>query len=128
MSSEFEEKREFLRIDLSETLAVREVKANKLSPRSEILTRNVSPSGVLIRTANIPPALSSILWIELDQKMMNICSEIETDLIIRGGGVYGRVVRIAEGEPGLSYDVGVCFLRRKNLTDLELEEILPKIV
>ena len=56
--------------------------------------------------------------------MMNICAEIEEDLVIWKNGVYGRVVRIAEGEPGKSYDVGVCFLRKKNMTDDEIKALL----
>jgi hypothetical protein len=70
--------------------------------------------------------LSSIVWVEMDEHMMNICSEIEQDLVIHKNGVFGRVVRIAEGEPGKSYDIGVCFIRKANLTPKELKELIPE--
>jgi hypothetical protein len=38
--------------------------------------------------------------------------------------VFGRVVRIAEGEPELSYDIGVCFLRRKNMTEDDINALI----
>lgn len=121
-----DERREFLRVDHETLLNYKEVKGDRLSPKNEILTRNVSACGLLFRTSNIPPALSSVIWVELDPKLLSICSEIEKDLVIRSGGIFGRVVRIAEGEPGVSYDVGVCFLRKKNMTDKEIMELLPE--
>lgn len=125
MNVSFDEHREFLRVEYAAPVHYKEVRANRLLFKNEMLTRNISPAGILFRTKSVPPALSSTVWIELDQKMMNICSEIEHDLIVRDQGIFGRVVRIAEGEPGMSYDVGICFLRRKSLTDRDLAEILP---
>lgn len=126
MEHNHEENREFLRIDHEALVGVREVKGEKLSNKSEILMKNVSPCGLLYRTHQIPPALSSVIWIELDPKVMSVCSEIEDDLIMSSGGILGRVVRIAEGEPNESYDVGVCFLRRKDLTEEEVEELVKE--
>jgi len=126
MHAESDEHREFLRVDHEISIHYQEVRPNGLSHKTDILTRNISPSGLLFRTKNIPPAISSIVAVEPDPKMLNICSEIEADLIIRNNRIFGRVVRIAEGEPGLSYDVGICFLRKKELTDKEIEELLPE--
>jgi hypothetical protein len=120
---EGENRREFLRVDYEKSMNFKELKGEKLSQKGEVTTKNVSACGILFRTDKIPPALSSIIWIELDDKMMGICSEIESDLVIHNGGIFGRVVRIAEGEPGLSYDVGVAFLRRKNMTEQEIEQL-----
>ncbi|MBF0217705.1 MAG: PilZ domain-containing protein [Candidatus Omnitrophica bacterium] len=124
MYQQDDDKREFLRVDHEKPLNFRELKANKLSNRSEVLARNVSASGLLFRTEQVPPALSSMLWVELDQKMISICSEIEEDLLIKNNGVLGRVVRIAEGEPSLSYDVGVCFLRKKDMSEEEVNTLM----
>jgi len=124
-TDQIDEQREFLRVDHEERLIFRELKANKLSQRSDMVTRNISACGLLFRTTDIPPALSSMLWLQLDPRMMNICAEIEEDLIMRDEGVLGRVVRIAEGEPGISYDVGVCFLRKKDMSDDEIADLLP---
>jgi preprotein translocase subunit YajC len=62
----------------------------------------------------------------MDDKMTNVCAEVENDLVVHQGGIFGRVVRIAEGEPGKSYDVGVAFLRRKNMTEAEIEQLLSE--
>jgi hypothetical protein len=123
---EGEERREFLRVDYEKSLNFKELKGEKLSPKGEAVSRNVSACGILFRTEKMPPALSSVIWLELDTKMMNICSEIEDDLIIHNGGIFGRVVRIAEGEPGKSYDVGVAFLRRKSMTEKEIQQLLAE--
>ena len=56
--------------------------------------------------------------------MLNVCAEIEEDLIVHKGGVFGRVVRIAEGNPGISYDIGVCFLRKGSMKEEEIQVLL----
>ena len=124
MHAEQEERREFLRVDYEQGVKFRELKGEKLSQKSDILTRNMSACGLLFRTESLPPALSSVIWIELDPKMVSICSEIEGDLVIHKGGIFGRVVRIAEGEPGKSYDIGIAFLRRKDMSEAEISELL----
>ena len=58
--------------------------------------------------------------------MMSVCSEIEDDLLIHNGGIFGRVVRIAEGEPAKSYDVGIAFLRKKSMTQEEIEQLVSE--
>ncbi|MFC1480200.1 hypothetical protein ACFL5Y_01985 [Candidatus Omnitrophota bacterium] len=122
MSGDLEEKREFLRIDYETPLNFKVLSGEKLAAKADVFSRNVSACGLLFRTSSESsiPSLSSIVWIELDPKMMNICAEIEADLVIHKNGVFGRVVRIAEGEPGKSFDVGVCFLRKKNITEEEI--------
>jgi len=122
---EGDDKREFLRVDHDVPLSFKVLGADKLLAKPDIQARNISASGLLFRTATESsiPALSSIVWIALDQKMMNICAEIEEDLLIYNNGVYGRVVRIAEGEPGKSYDIGICFLRKKRMSENEIQSL-----
>ncbi len=126
MQPDIDEKREFLRVDHEVPLNFKILSGAKLTPKAEVLSRNVSAAGLLFRTTSDSaiPALSSVIWIKLDQKMINICEEIEADLIMINGGVFGRVVRIAEGEPGRSYDIGICFLRRKDMSEEEILSIL----
>ncbi|RKY42588.1 MAG: hypothetical protein DRP85_02320 [Candidatus Makaraimicrobium thalassicum] len=126
MHTDGEEKREFLRMDYETPLNFRVLSGDKLTAKSDVFSRNISACGLLFRTSRESsiPALSSIVWIELDQKMMNICAEIEADLIIHKSGVFGRVVRIAEGEPGKSYDIGICFLRKKDMTAEETQALM----
>ena len=123
---EGEDRREFFRVDHEAVVNLRELKGENLSAKADIVTKNVSACGILFRTEKIPPALSSVIWVALDEKMMNICSEIEDDLLMHEGGIFGRVVRISEGEPGKSYDVGVAFLRKANMTQEEIEQLLSE--
>ncbi|MDD3088793.1 MAG: hypothetical protein PHT95_02480 [Candidatus Omnitrophica bacterium] len=125
MHPEGDDKREFLRIDHEKPINFKVLKSARLISRSDVASRNISASGLLFRTSNeiSVPALSSIVWIELDQNMIGVCSEIEQDLVTFKNGVYGRVVRIAEGEPGISFDIGVCFLRKSRMTENEIKEL-----
>ena len=126
MGEEGDDKREFLRVDYETPLNFKVLKDEKLTAKSDVSSVNISACGLLFRTSTESsiPSLSSIVWIELNPKMMNICAEIENDLIIHKNGVFGRVVRIAEGEPGKSYDIGVCFLRKKDMTEEEIDALM----
>lgn len=127
MNVEVDEKREFLRVDYEKPLNFKTVSTDKLVSKNDIISKNISASGLLFRTPSESsiPSLSQLVWIELDEKMMNICSEIESDLVIRNNGVFGRVVRIAEGEPGVSYDIGICFLRKSEMTEEDIDTLIP---
>jgi len=128
MYADADDKRDFLRVNYETPLNFKVLKEEKLLSKADITSRNVSASGLLFRTATESsiPALSSIVWIELDQKMMNICAEIERDLLTYKNGIFGRVVRIAEGDPGKSYDVGICFLRKKSMSEEEIKALVPE--
>jgi c-di-GMP-binding flagellar brake protein YcgR len=129
MFADTEDKREFLRMDHETSLNFKALKENKFRKKADITSKNISACGLLFRTSTESsiPALSTIVWIELDPRMMNICSEIEDDLVIHSNGVFGRVVRIAEGEPGESYDIGVCFLRKKDIPKERIETLIADI-
>ncbi len=121
-----EDRREFFRVIHKTPLKFKIYKGDKLSKKAEIVSKNISPSGLLFRTyseLDIPP-IGSMVWVQLDDKMLNICEEIENDLIMKDEGLFGRVVRISEGEPGKSYDIGVCFLRRQNMDDSDIETLM----
>jgi len=121
-----DDRREFLRVDYDNPLNFKVMKGEKLAGKQDISSSNISACGLLFTTSSESsiPALSSVVWIELDPKLMNICSEIESDLVIHNGGVFGRVVRIAEGEPGKSFNIGVCFLRKKEMTPEEIQALI----
>ena len=129
MFADIEDKREFLRMDHEASLNFKTLKDSKFRKKGDITSKNISACGLLFRTSTESsiPALSTIVWIELDPRMMNICSEIEDDLVIHNNGVFGRVVRIAEGEPGESYDIGVCFLRKKDLPKERIATLVSDI-
>lgn len=118
-----DDRREFLRIDYETPVQYKIYTGERLLKKPDVLSKNISASGLLFRTDSDTaiPAIGNIVWIELDEKMLNICHEIENDLLLRDSGIFARVVRISEGEPDRSYDIGVCFLRRKNLDDSQIE-------
>jgi len=126
MHAESENLREFLRVDHETPLNFKVLAGEKFTARADVFSKNISACGLLFRTTKETsiPALSSIVWLELDPRMMNVCNEIEEDLVIYKNGIFGRVVRIAEGEPGVSYDVGICFLRKKDMTPEEIQALI----
>ncbi len=130
VDSSHEEKREFLRVDHESTLEFKALSNEKLSGKKEVMSRNVSASGLLFRAGSesAVPAISSIIWVRLDEKVLNLCNEIEEDLIQFQDGVLARVVRISEGEPGVSYDVGVSFLRKRNMSEDDIKSLTEGIV
>lgn len=126
MSDNFDEKREFLRVDHEANLDLKILSGEELSHKYDVISRNISACGLLIRIkskANILE-LSSIVWIKLDEKMLNICAEIERDLIIYKNGVFARVVRVTEDQPGKSYEAGVCFLRKSKISDDDIKRFI----
>ena len=125
---EMEEKREFLRVDYETPLKCKVLGGERFTSKPDIFSQNISACGLLFRTISKSsiPALSSVVWIDLDEKMMNVCTELENDLAIYKNGVLGRVVRIAEGEPGKSYDIGVCFLKKDDNITKDIEESLKE--
>ncbi len=66
-----DEKREFLRIEHEKPLVFKVLSGEKLLAKADIFSRNISACGVLFRTCNENsiPALSSIVWLELDEKL-----------------------------------------------------------
>lgn len=128
-NAEMEEKREFLRVDYAAEIELKVLKENKMTLKKDVFCRNLSANGLLFRTTieSSIPNLSSTVWVKLDDKMINICSEIESDFILYNNGIFGRVVRIAEGEPGLSYDVGICFLRKSRMSEDDIRVLTDNL-
>ncbi|MFH1305547.1 MAG: hypothetical protein ABIH74_04030 [Candidatus Omnitrophota bacterium] len=117
-----EEKREFQRIDLATPLTLKILCGEHFRSRNGVIARNVGAGGLLFRTAveSSVPAISCIVWIEQSAELSEICAPIENDLMFRTGGLVGRVVRIAEGEPDISYDIAVRFVRKEEMTKEEI--------
>ena len=120
------EKREFFRLDFSAPLKFKSYEPEQ--PQSEATTKNISQSGVLFQTKTNPPAISSILWMDLDIRTLKICREIETRALVFNNGILGKVVRLEENpRSGDAYDVGVCFLTREDQTSKDVQAILNSI-
>jgi len=106
-----DDRREFFRIDFRNPVKFRQFDQSEISPKLGT-TENISESGILFKARVFPP-LSTVLWMDLDLRTLKICQEIESRAVVREKGILGRVVRVEEDpEERLSYNIGVCFLRR----------------
>lgn len=130
------ERREFFRLNFTSPLEFISFSAKQSAPKgpssaqpsSKGTSQNVSQSGVLFQTEKNPPQLSSLLWMDLDLRTLNICQEIERKALLLNHGLVGRVVRVEE-DPGNNrrYDVGVCFLTQDQRDSAEVESLLYEI-
>lgn len=126
------DRRKFFRVNLSELLefkALPEKNETESSDKAGLfpgISKNISPSGVLFETyKKNPPKLSTILWLNLDFRALNICQEIEKQALVVKNGVLGRVVRIEENPKNDQlYDVGVCFLTRDQSDSRDVQKLL----
>ncbi len=129
--SNLKERREFFRVKFDAPVQFRAYTDTEVfgSSRNEVLegkTRDISQSGVLFETDKVPP-MSSILWLNLDFRTLQICQEIEQRALVYKDGLLGRVVRIEENPVKRTYDVGVCFLTRSEKSARDVQQALLKI-
>ena len=103
-------RREFFRCDHESPVRYRMVDEKDASGLTEAISRNLSASGILFSTKDIPK-LSSLLVLDLDYKTANVCREIEDTALIIKNRLFGKVVRIEDNNSG-AYDVGVAFIRK----------------
>jgi hypothetical protein len=116
-----QERREFFRLNFKTPL---QFKAYTDS-RAHATAQNISQSGILFQTEQAPPQLSSIVWMNLDMRTLKICQEIESKALIMNNGVLGKVVRVEEdADKGSTYDIGVCFLKKEQKGDREVQEFI----
>jgi hypothetical protein len=130
-----EERREFFRVNFKTPFkfhtysATEENSASKtqVAPQ-EGSSSNISPSGILFQTRRTPPAVSSILWMNVDLRTLTICREIEKRAIVHNNGLLGRVVRVEENPKSQNlYEVGVCFLTQDQKNSRPVQQILTEL-
>ncbi len=130
-----QDRREFFRINFSTPLQFKAYSVDEKSKSSKSLdsatrgiSQNVSQSGILFHTKTNPPALSSLVWLNLDIRTLKICQEIENRALVLNNGLVGRVVRVEEdNHTHNSYDVGVCFLTNEERGNREVQQLLSEI-
>jgi len=120
------DRRKFFRINFSELLEFKALSEKGASPG---ITKNISQSGILFETyRKNPPELSSLLWLNLDFRVLNICQEIEKHALVVNNGVLGRVVRIEESPKNDQlYDVSLCFLTRDQNNSRDVQKFLSEL-
>ena len=129
------DRREFFRLNFTTPLEFKSYSLTKTAPKSQIsqpsskaVSQNISQSGILFQTGENPPQLSSILWMHLDFRTLNICQEIEKRALIFNNGVLGKVVRVEEDpENNRLYDIGVCFLTQDQRHSKEISKLLSEL-
>jgi hypothetical protein len=123
------ERREFFRLNYKTPVEFKTYPQNQtLAQRQAGISENISEAGLLFQTENIPPQVSSILWMNLDMRTLKICQEIESKCLIFNNGVLAKVVRVEEGSDDIKgYDVGVCFLKKDQSGSREVQEILKQV-
>lgn len=132
-SDNSQEKREFFRINFSSPLSFKSYSVDRSAPKISTAdtpgsSKNISQSGILFQTTENPPALSSILWMDLDIRTLNICQEIENRALVLNKGLLGRVVRVEENPNNADvFDVGVCFLTKDQKDSREVQTILSQL-
>ena len=118
------ERREFFRLNYTQPLQYK-ISDSKNAAAASASAKNISQTGILFRTEDSPPQISSLLWLNVDIRTLKICQEIESKALIFNNGVLGKVVRVEEDtKHGNTYDVGVCFLRKDQKDSREVQQIL----
>ncbi|MFH1478814.1 MAG: PilZ domain-containing protein [Candidatus Omnitrophota bacterium] len=126
------EKREFLRYDYSSPIKYNIINTGQdkgiISKLLIGISQNLSAAGILF-TSNISklPGISTVLALELDYSMTNVCQEIENEALILNNKIIGRVVRIEENDDG-TCGVGVAFVKKNDtlLNDIKNIETFIK--
>ena len=121
------EKREFFRLNYKAAVQFKPVNpAGGGSAHGNTL--NISQNGILFQTEEMPPNLSSIVWMNLDLRTVKICQEIEAKALILNNGILGKVVRVEEdADKDNAYDVGVCFLRKDQKDSPEVLQAINRL-
>ena len=121
------EKREFFRLNYKAAVQFKPVNtAGGESAHGNTL--NISQNGILFQTEEMPPNLSSIVWMNLDLRTVKICQEIEAKALILNNGILGKVVRVEEdADKDNAYDVGVCFLRKDQKDSPEVLQAINRL-
>ena len=128
-SDSTQERRDFFRLKFNNPV---QYKTYPVKDSSQSITpgvsKDVSSAGILFQTSSRPPELSSILWLNLDYRMLNICQEIDRRALIFNDGILGRVVRVEEDpEDANAYDIGVCFLTKDQQGSRDVQRVIEEI-
>lgn len=122
-----EERRDFFRINFNTPVEYKTYAGSEPVRGAAGRSQNISQSGILFQTDTNPPALSSVVWMNLDIRTLRICQEIERRALIFNNGLLGRVVRVEENPKTDNYEIGVCFLTQEQKNTREVQAALEEI-
>ena len=130
LSDSSQERRDFFRVKIDNPVQFKSYSdSGKSNAKVQIQgsSKDISSAGILFQTNNQPPNLSSILWLNLDFRMLQICKEIENRALIFNDGILGRVVRVEESSEPNAYDIGVCFLTKDQQNSRAVQDVMSEI-
>ena len=126
-----QERRDFFRLKFSNPVRFKAY-SDRVTPQKteeeSATAKDISSAGILFQTHTRPPDLSSILWLNLDYRMLKICQEIDARALIFNDGILGRVVRVEENPTDANaYDIGVCFLTKDQKDSKTVQKVIAEI-
>ena len=129
ISDSTQERRDFFRLKFNQPVQFKAYSTRSSAQLADAASsKDISSAGILFQTNNRPPELSSILWINLDYRMLSICQEIDRRALILNDGILGRVVRVEESASDASgYDIGICFFTKEQKNSRDVQKIIEEI-
>lgn len=110
------EKREFLRVDYTSQVDVRVFQKDELQVIPVGYTKNVSACGLLFES-DVSFPMGSILVVNLDLNTLSNVIEMDASVIEVEGSLLARLVRVEEYVSDKSFGLGLCFIRKQELSD-----------
>ena len=124
-----QERRDFFRLKLNSPVQFKTY-PNRIGAQiaDDASSKDISSAGILFQTTSRPPELSSILWLNLDYRMLSICQELDRRALICSEGILGRVVRVEEDpENNNAYDIGVCFFTKEQQSLRDVQKAIEEL-
>ena len=123
-----QDRRQFFRLDLNTPVEYTNFTARSKNPNKlQGASKNISATGVMFQTEAKPPQVSSLLWMDMDVRTLQICQEIERRALTVRNGIFGRVVRVEEDVTSHLYNVGVCFLTESDRSSTEAQNLIAEL-
>ncbi|MBU0650699.1 PilZ domain-containing protein [bacterium] len=116
------ERREFLRLDYETPVKFTVCSDKEVFGVGDGVTKNVSASGVLF-TSRETLNVGSFLSIKLDPHTFTDVVEIDDDVVHFDGKLLGKIVRVEEIVVNKKYDIGVCFVKSDEYSELDTDKI-----
>ena len=124
------ERRFFVRFDHEKPVHYNKVDLqgdrNIISSFFKAMSKNISVAGILFiaKSENIPE-IYSLIMLDIDYKIANICQEIENRVLIINNKLLGKVVRVENNEDG-TCSIGAAFITRFDPLSKELMKRIRK--
>ncbi|OED36752.1 hypothetical protein AB834_02600 [PVC group bacterium (ex Bugula neritina AB1)] len=117
------EKREFFRVPYESEIEIKIFRQNQLDKLPPGSSKNISACGLLLET-DVSFPVGKILVLKLDLPTLSNLIEFDKSVIQSQNHLLGRTVRIEEYIADKKFGLGICFLKRYELTDDKNSDII----